>query len=158
MIRITESVTIDRPTAEVWAVVTDLESHPRWRPALREFSHASGGPLRVGSRIREVIAWRGRELRLDDVVTALEPERRLGIRGGWSAAEYELDLVLEPHGAGTSVTFDWTMRPRTLVMRIATPFLHGTMRRATVEELEGLKFYVERGARADGSSDQLSVA
>lgn len=157
MIRITESLTVERPAADVWAVVTDIESHPRWRPALREFSQVSGGPLRVGSSIREVIEWRGRELRLDDVVTALEPERRLAIRGGWSAAEFELDLVLEPHERATSVTFDWSMRPRTLVMRIVTPFLHGTMRRATIEELEGLKSYVERGARADGGSDRASA-
>ena len=143
--RITESITIERPVGDVWAVLTDLESHPRWRPALREFRQVSDGPLRVGSRIREVLSWRGREIVLADEVTALDPERRLSISGGWDAAEFELDLLLEPRPTATAVTFDWTMRPKSLLMRVATPFLGRAMRRATVEELEGLEAYVERG-------------
>ena len=147
---------VDRPPQDVWAVVTDLESHPRWRPALREFRQVSEGPLRVGSRIREVIAWRGREITLDDEVTALDPERRLGVRGRWSAAEFELDMELRPHMAGTSVTFDWTMRPLTLVMRVVTPFLRRTMRSATVEELDGLKAHVESGVPRSAETPQAS--
>lgn len=139
MIQITERILIDRPPRDVWAVITDLESHPSWRPALREFRQVSDGPLRVGTRIHEVLSWRGREITLADEVTALEPERRLGIRGGWKAAEFELDLLLEPRGGGTTVTFDWTLEPKSLLMRLAAPLLRGTFERSTVEELEGLK-------------------
>jgi hypothetical protein len=127
----------------VWAIVVDLESHPRWRPALREFRQVSEGPLGVGSRIREVLAWRGRELVLADEVTALDPERRFGIRGGWRAATFELDILLEPRGQATVVIFDWTLQPRSLLMRVAAPFLKGTFDRSTAEELEGLSRYVE---------------
>jgi hypothetical protein len=127
----------------VWAVVADLESHPLWRPAVREFRSVSEGPLRVGSRIHEVLSWRGREIVLADEVTALDPERRLGIRGGWKAADFELELLLEPSGEGTSVIFDWTLEPKSLLMRVAAPFLRGTLERSTAEELEGLETYVE---------------
>jgi uncharacterized protein YndB with AHSA1/START domain len=144
-VRITESITIERPVGDVWAVLTDLESHARWRPALREFRQVSDGPLRVGTRIREVLSWRGREIVLADEVTVLDPERRLSISGGWEAAEFDLDLLLEPRPTGTAVTFDWTMRPKSLLMRVATPFLGRPMRRASIEELEGLEAYVERG-------------
>ena len=82
--RITESELVEAPASDVWAVVTDLGSHPRWRPALREFRQVSEGPS-GGTRIHEVIAWRGREIVLADEVTALEPERRLAVRGGWKA-------------------------------------------------------------------------
>jgi len=143
--RITESVLVEAPASDVWAVLTDLESHPRWRPALREFRQVSEGPLRVGARIHEVIAWRGREIVLADEVTALEPERRLAIRGGWKAADFDLDMLLDPRGQSTSVTFDWFLRPKTLTMRLVAPFLRGTMRRSTLEEVEGLRTYVERG-------------
>jgi uncharacterized protein YndB with AHSA1/START domain len=79
--RITEHVLVERPPPDVWAVLVDLESHPRWRPALREFRQGSDGPLAVGLRVREVLVWRGREIVLDDEITVLEPGRRLGIRG-----------------------------------------------------------------------------
>ena len=136
----------------MWPVVVDLESHPRWRPALREFRQVSEGPLAVGSRIREVLAWRGREIVLADEVTALDPERRLGIRGGWRAATFELDILVEPRGGATAVSFDWTLRPKSLLMRAAAPFLRGTFERATAEELEGLKRYVEARTGVPGVS------
>lgn len=142
--RITESIRIERPAEDVWAVVSDPETHTAWRPALREFRLASDGPLRVGSRIREVLEWRGREIEIDDVVTALDPPHRFALRGAWDAAEFELDLLLAPDGESTQVTMDWPLHPKSLLLRIAAPLLGGTMRRATREELELLKAYVER--------------
>jgi uncharacterized protein YndB with AHSA1/START domain len=144
LIRITESISIEQPPSAVWAVVTDVGSHPRWRPALREFRQTTDGPLRVGSQIHEVLGWRDREITLLDEVTALESERRLGIRGGWKAADFELDILLEPSGDGTIATFDWTFSPKSMLMRIAAPLLGRTFKRSTREELEGLKTYVER--------------
>jgi hypothetical protein len=112
----------------VWEVVTDLESHPRWRPSVREFRQVSDGPLEVGSRIREVLEWRGREITLADEVTALDAQRRLGIRGGWKAADFDLELLLEPSGTGTSVTFDWTLRPKSLLLRAARTLVAANLR------------------------------
>ena len=148
--RITERVTIERPPADVWATIADLDTHPRWRPAVVELRQLSDGPLVVGSRVREVLRWHGRELELADEVTALEAERLLGMHGEWSAATFDLELRLAPADGGTSVTFDWSLTPRSLLMRIATPFLARPMRRSTVEELEGLKAYVEGGGTGAG--------
>lgn len=145
--RIVESIRIERAPEEVWAVVADLESHPEWRPALVEFRQVSEGPLAVGTRIREVLSWRGRELVLDDVVTALEPLRHFGITGGWKAADCDLDLRLTGNGDGsTTVTFDWPLRPKSLLMKVVTPFLKGAMQHATAEEARLLKERVERSA------------
>lgn len=127
----------------MWAVVTDLDSHPRWRPALQEFRQISDGPLGVGSRIHEKLRWRGREITLEDEVTALEPERRLGMRGGWKAADFDLELLLEPSGQATTVTFDWTLQPKSLLMHAVAPLLKRNLKRVTAEELEELRRYVE---------------
>lgn len=143
--RIVERIRIERPPAQVWSVVSDLDTHLEWRPALVEFRQVSDGPLAVGSLIREVLKWRGRELVLDDVVTALEPERRFAITGGWKAADFDLDLLLEPtEDGGTVVTFDWPLRPKSALLRLAGPFLKGALQRATAEEARLLKEVVER--------------
>jgi carbon monoxide dehydrogenase subunit G len=141
--RITESITIDRPAEDVWAVVSDIDTHTTWRPALVEFHQLSDGPLEVGARIREVLRWGKREIELEDVVTALDPPRRLALRGSWSAADFEVEFLLEPDGDGTRVTMDWPLYPKSLLMRVTAPFLNGTMSKATQEELEKLKAYVE---------------
>lgn len=144
--RIVETVHIDRPPEDVWSVVADLDSHPEWRPALREFRQVSDGPLGVGTRIREVLSWRGREIVIEDVVTAFEPPHRLGLRGGWKAADFEVDFRLEPTAGGTDATMDWPFYPKSLLLKLAAPLLKGSMQRATAEELENLKAYVERGS------------
>jgi hypothetical protein len=142
-VRITEVVRIDRPPVDVWEVASDLSTHTTWRPALEEFRQLSEGPLEVGSRIREVLRWRSRRIEIEDVVTALDPLRRFSIRGGWKAADFELELALEPVEEGTAVTFDWRLYPRSLLLRVAAPFLGRAMQRATREEAELLKAYVE---------------
>lgn len=142
--RITKSIRIERPPQDVWAVVSDPTTHTSWRPDLVEFRPVPDGPLAVGSKIHEIISFRGRKIELDDVVTALEPPHRLAIRGGWEAADFELDFLLEPVGEGaTLVTFDWPLYPKSLLMKVAAPFLKRTMERSTAEEAEGLKRYVE---------------
>ncbi len=149
--RITHSVRIERPPEDVWAVVSDPTTHTSWRPDLVEFRPVSDGPLEVGSRIHEVIQFRGRKIEIDDVVTALEPPHRFAIRGGWEAADFELDFLLEPVGGNaTLATFDWPLYPKSLLMKVAAPFLKGTMKRSTAAEAEGLKRYVEEG-RSTGS-------
>ncbi len=146
--RVVETVRIERPAEEVWSVIADLDTHTKWRPAVREFRQVSEGPLGVGSRIREVLDWRGREIVIDDVVTAFEPPHRFAARGGWKAADFEVDFRLEPDGDGTNVTMDWPLYPKSFLLKIAAPFMGGAMRRATKEELELLKAYVERGPEA----------
>ena len=142
--RITHSVRIERPPEDVWAVVSDPTTHTSWRPDLVEFRQVSDGPLAVGSLIHEVIEFRGRKIEIDDVVTALEPPHRFAIRGGWEAADFELDFLLEPVGEdATLATFDWPLYPKSLLMKVAAPFLKGTMKRSTAAEAEGLKRYVE---------------
>ena len=129
-------------------MIADPTTHTAWRPSVVEFTQLSEGPLTVGSRIREVLRWRGRQIEIADRVTAFEPSRRLGIHGGWKAAEFDFDLVLRPQRTATQVTFDWVLYPKSLVMHAAAPFLGSAMRKATDEEAEGLKRYVETGAAA----------
>lgn len=144
--RITKSIRIARPPEEVWAVVSDPTTHTSWRPDLVEFRQVSDGPLTVGSKIHEIIGFRGKQIEIDDVVTAFEPSHRLAVKGGWEAADFELDFLLEPEGDGaTLVTMDWPLYPKSLLMKLAAPFLKGKMESSTAEELEGLKRYVEDG-------------
>ena len=145
--RIVHSVRIEQPVDAVWAIVADPATHTCWRPSLKEFRQVSEGPLQVGSRIREVLEWRGRTIELDDVVTGFEPPYRLALHGAWKAAEFDLDLLLVPLGeSATEVTFDWPFRPKSLPLKLVTPFLRTPMERATAEEAECLRRLAENGA------------
>lgn len=140
---IVERVTIAASPESVWAVIADPASHTEWRPALVEFTLVSSPPLTAGSKIREVVRFAGRSLELDDTVTRLEPPRVLGIDGESKTSTFGLELRLEPAGEGTLVTFDWWLEARSRLLRLAQPLLRRPMHKATAEELELLRDYVE---------------
>lgn len=146
--RVVESVVIGSPAPDVWDVVSDPATHTSWRPALREFRQVSNGPLGVGSRIREVLSWRGRDIEIEDEVTAFDPPRRLALRGGWKTADFDVDFRLEPEADGTRVTMEWPLYPKSFLLKVAAPLMGGAMRKATREELALLKEYVEERARS----------
>ena len=75
MIRVAHSIVIRRPVAEVFAVVTDVETWPRWNATAREARKTSPGPMDVGIRFRLAGHLFGRAVQMDHEVTAYEPPR-----------------------------------------------------------------------------------
>lgn len=143
-LRIVEQVTIAAAPERVWEVIADPATHAEWRPAIIELTLLTPPPIQVGSQLREIVRFAGRALELVDTVTRLEPPHVLGIDGESATTAFGLELRLEPSGEGTLTTFDWWLEPRSRLMRLAAPLLRRPIRRATAEELELLRGYVER--------------
>src|SRR5437763_16554746 len=75
MIRVEHSIVIRRPVAEVFAVVADVETWPRWNATAREAHKTSPGPMGVGTRFRLAGHLFGRAVQMDHEVTAYEPPK-----------------------------------------------------------------------------------
>jgi uncharacterized protein YndB with AHSA1/START domain len=144
MIRIERSVAIAAPPDEVFAVVTDLSTHPEWRPSVREFRTADGGPPAVGSEIVEVVRFAGRDVRMRYRVTELEPPRAFA--AGYVAGPIEVairfDVAPTETGARAVFTCD-TERPR-IARVVPFPFFGALMGRYMDDELGRLRDLVER--------------
>lgn len=94
------TVMIDATPAEVWALWMDVEARPRWHPRL-EWARLDGPPL-IGARG----AWQPAGVRPVRVeITALEPERRLVLRGthGPPVARGHYEHQVAPAARGGSV-------------------------------------------------------
>lgn len=74
------STTIDRPAAEVWAVLADYRRDPEWRAGVETMAPSTVGPAVVGTTTAEVVHVGGRTYRNAGVVHAVEPGARLGWR------------------------------------------------------------------------------
>lgn len=64
---------VDAPPADVWAVLTDVESYPEWNPHVV----AATGTLAEGERMRLTVRTDGRERVVPVTVTTVDPPRRL---------------------------------------------------------------------------------
>lgn len=146
MIRIVRSVEVAAPPEEVFAVVTDLSTHPEWRPSVREFRTADGGPVAVGSEIVEVVRFAGRDIRMRYRVTELESPRAFSAGYVDGPIEVAIRFDCEPSAGGTRTVFTCdTERPR-LAGLVPFPFFGALMGRYMDDELGRLKDLVERRA------------
>ena len=100
-----QSVLIDRPLAEVFAFVSNLENDPPWTAAV-EVHRTSQGPVGVGTTFRQRDRFLGRALDLTLEVVGYEPNHTITLKTTSGMLSFGGTRVVEPVGdAATRVTF-----------------------------------------------------
>jgi uncharacterized protein YndB with AHSA1/START domain len=134
---------IDRLPADVFAYVTDPSKLATWQTNTVSAERVDGdGPLRVGSRLREVHrAPGGKELESLVEVSSHEPDRVFGLHVV-EGTPIDLEMNFAPASGGTHVTFRAYGR-LTGAMRIAQPLLGVVLKRQFKSQLGTLKRVLE---------------
>ncbi len=105
-VHIEHSVVINRPTADVFAVLTDFENEPRWQPAVLESHHTPPGPLGLGTQTFQARKFFGRRVESTSEVTTFEPDRLMVCTSTPEVSpSVETTYHLEPAEGGTRLTF-----------------------------------------------------
>src|SRR5262245_7066832 len=68
-------IDVDRPAAEVWAVVADYERDPEWRDGVVTMDPSAPGPVTAGTTTAEELHMGGDVARNRGVVDVVEPGR-----------------------------------------------------------------------------------
>ena len=76
MLEFENSIRINRPIAEVFAFLVDLENLPKWNYYVVEVTKRSEGPIRIGTTYRQVRKTDEQDLR----ITELEPNHTLTVQ------------------------------------------------------------------------------
>jgi uncharacterized membrane protein len=113
---IKDSIEINRPAAEVFAYLDQLDRHSEWQDSLVSVKVETEGPTRVGTRVVERRKVPGGARDIPYEITAHEPPRTASFRGtagpvrpigtvtvepvGESGSRVSLELELEGHGLG----------------------------------------------------------
>jgi hypothetical protein len=113
---IKDSIEINRPPAEVFAYLDQLDRHGEWQPSIVSVKAETEGPTRVGTRVLERRKVPGGARDIPYEITAHEPPRKASFRGtagpvrpvgtvtveplGQSGSRLSLELELEGHGLG----------------------------------------------------------
>ena len=143
MIDFTIETEIARSPAEVFAFATDPAQLPRWQTNTVSAEPEEPGPLRVGSRLREVHRGPGgREMESLVEVSALEPGRAFELRMLEGPLPVDADLRFEPAGPGTRLRFRVHGQPRG-AMRLLQPLLRPALKRQFRRHSEELKRVLE---------------
>ena len=102
------SVTIRRPLADVYRVLTTPELTPRWSSNAVDEQMTTAGPLRVGSRRRATVRRPGGGTTQNEIeVTELEPDRRIAVSSVKAPAPFTSAWTFTPVDDGTRVDWRW---------------------------------------------------
>jgi uncharacterized membrane protein len=145
MIQFTTAIEIDRPVRDVFAYVTDPAKLASWQTNTVEVTQETDGPLRVGTRLREVHrAPGGRRLASLVEVTELEAERAFALRILDGPLPVDGRFLFVPAGAGrTRVEVHGSGAPRG-PLRMLAPLLSRVVRRQFSAHLAALKRVLEQ--------------
>src|SRR5919198_1480264 len=134
---------VDRALAEVWSYVTDPGNLPEWQSSAIEARKEADGPLRVGSRVREVRKFLGRRAESELEVTEYEPEWRFSLRVVDGPVKYAVQHTFEAIDGGTRVAVVVEGTPAKAV-RLAGPIVARAAEREFRADFERLKRVLER--------------
>jgi uncharacterized protein YndB with AHSA1/START domain len=154
--KFTNTITINRPPADVFAYLSDLENLPRWNYAINQTRRTSGGPVGVGSRYRQT---RTLPTRSEETleVTEFEPDRTLSIRGPLGPFHTEVTYLLAPTENGTALTNTMYLRPSG-PLRLVAPLAASSIKSAVAANLDTLKQILETGGQSPPSTGEAALS
>ncbi|NEX19596.1 polyketide cyclase [Thiorhodococcus mannitoliphagus] len=117
MVRGEASILIDTEASRVFDfVATDfVNNYKRWSPEVQRLDLLTPGPLRVGSRARQIRVDQGRKSDTTFKIIALETPSRVGFVE--QNGQYRTEYHVEPAGEGSRLRFYFELKRLDLYMR-----------------------------------------
>lgn len=143
MIDFTNTVVVDRPVADVYGFLSDLEHVPEWNWAIARTEKVTPGPIGVGTLYQQTRTV-PQPMTETLEVTGLEPNWNIEIEGTLAGMPARLRYVLEEHGRTTKVT-NTVQLGGNGALRLVAPVLGRRISRAVASNLRDLKTHLERG-------------
>jgi hypothetical protein len=141
MIRHGSSIHLHCPAEQVFAFLVDTQKLPMWQSDLIKIEALTAGPLRAGSRFRELRKLRGKETEIESEITGFEPNRQLATRTSGQPV-VTISYVLAPEAGGTRLSYEFAMRSAGL-MRLLEPMTLRSVQKDSSADLERLKDLIE---------------
>ncbi len=138
------SVLVDKPIAEVWAFVSDVERMDLWAKGVTQTRLTSEGDVAQGSVFTGKFTHRGREFDVRYTVTVCEPPSRFGVESE-GMLRYSGVMELEEADGATRVTNTVETGAEGSVAGLMSGLFRWGMRRQLSKELGVLKRVIERG-------------
>ncbi|HEX5853947.1 MAG TPA: SRPBCC family protein [Solirubrobacteraceae bacterium] len=144
MIEFTVETEIARPPSEVFAYVADPAKLSTWQTNTVSAVAEDDGPVRLGTRLREVhSAPGGKQMTSLVEVSEYEPDRVFALRMLEGALPIHARITFEPTALGTRVRFTAHGQPSG-AMRLGQPLLRLVLKRQFAGYCATLKRVLER--------------
>lgn len=141
--RLRKEIVVFRPAAEAFRYLAEFENAAEWDPGIAEATRLTDGPVRVGTEFDIVALFRGKRQRFRYRVTELNDGRRIVLAGDGEKATSVDEIVVEPAGPGSRITYTAEIKLKGL-RRLAEPLLKPLLAKTADEGLAGLRQTLDR--------------
>ena len=145
MVRVEDSIVVERPIDDVFAYMTDPETLPEWQGSCLEARLEGSEPMHAGSRVRETRKFLGRRIESTMEVAEHEPPRRFVIRVGSGPVPFTASNSLSEANGGTRIDATVEGEPGGF-FRLAEPLVVRALEREMKNNLATLKDVLEARA------------
>jgi hypothetical protein len=144
VVRAQAQILVGLPPEPVFAFVAEdfVRNYPRWSPEVQRLELLTPGPLRVGSRARQVRVDQGRRSDSTFRVVALEPPSRVGFSE--ISERFRIEYRLEALGERTRLSFAFELRQLDLYMRPFEKLIRAAVQEGAERVVRNIKGLVER--------------
>jgi uncharacterized membrane protein len=147
MIKVENSVIINRPISEVFEFVSNIENLPQWAGPVLEAKQTSDGAVGVGATQTQVAQFLGRKIETSQEVTEYEPNKKFSTKTTSGPLPMEIHYILEPAAEGTKVTLEGNVDAGGF-FKVAEPLVARMLKTQTESDAANLNDLLE--ARAEG--------
>jgi hypothetical protein len=145
MIQHEVSIYLNRPVDQVFIFLADPTKQPAWQSDLIEIEQLTAGPMRVGTRIREVRRVGRRRAEYQAEVSAFEPDKRFALQV-ITGPRVALSYSFEAEEGGTRLRYHFAMHTSG-IMRVLEPLILRSLRKQSVSDFARLKGILAGEAR-----------
>lgn len=134
-------VYLNRPVEQVFAFLMDTGKLSTWQSNLIKTEPITEGPLRLGSRFREVRRLGRRESQFEGEITAFEPNKHFETKT-LTKPQVTVSYSLEAENGGTRLKHKFVMLTSGL-MRLLEPMIENSIKKESEADFETLKRILE---------------
>jgi len=141
MIQHEVTIHLNRPVEKVFAFLADTGNLSIWQSNLIKMEPLTEGPLRPGSRFREVRRLGRRESEIQAEITAFEPNQRVETKTV-TKPQVTVSYSLDPENGGTRLRYKFVL-VTSGIMRLMEPLIAGAIKKERGSDFETLKRILE---------------
>ncbi|HLO33307.1 MAG TPA: SRPBCC family protein [Anaerolineales bacterium] len=141
MIQHEVSIHLNQPVEQVFAFLMDTGKLSTWQSNLIKTELLTEGPLRLGSRFREVRRLGRRESEIQGEITAFEPNKRFET-STLTKPQVTVSYSFEAENGGTRLKHKFVMLTGGL-MRLFEPLIANSIKKESESDFETLKRILE---------------
>ncbi|OGU32146.1 MAG: hypothetical protein A2X67_11030 [Ignavibacteria bacterium GWA2_55_11] len=143
MIKLEETIEIERPVNEVFNYVVNVENVQKWQPAVIEVKRLTEGPVGVGTKFSETATMMGRRISTICEITQLVPNKMFSFSATSDGPmEYRTSYSFTPVGSATRLNIVGEFHTKGF-WRLLEPLLKGEIKKESRQELTTMKRVIE---------------